>query len=81
MQFIKNFAIIIIENETENKLFYLINKESELKYTPAEVRLQGGNAEDVRPSSKRQTAHLQLFLPLLVTSRSNGKMGLVRVTK
>ena len=38
-------------------------------------------AEDVRPSSKRRSDFPQLFLPLLMTSRSNGRMELVRVTE
>ena len=63
------------------KLFYFIIKESELKNTPVEVRLQGGNAEDVRPSSKRWGDSPQLFLSLLMTSRSNGRMELARVTE
>ena len=39
------------------------------------------DAEDVRPSSKRWMANPQLFLPLLMTSRSNGRMGPARETE
>ena len=52
-----------------------------------EVRQQGDEklsavvTEGVRPSSKRRSDFPQLFLPLLMTSRSNGRMELARVTE